>query len=152
MGTQPVTVDTVGVAVRGQLVGAAGMRRILVGALRVCFLASCESLISGCDGSLSVDGSVPEAGCNLELWRNTGPIWGKQDPAPRRKAEVGGEFDVHWTVSGPSKLHWLEITCPSGGRFKSHEFEAGHAGVKVSLGKVTLSPPVPTSPPAKASR
>ncbi len=89
----------------------------------------------------------------MELWRRTGPTGADEQPAVRRTATVGRDFEVHWTVSGTPKPHWIEITCPSGGKFKSHEFDAGKLGVKVSLGKVVLTPPSsPSSAPAKASR
>jgi hypothetical protein len=103
-------------------------------------------LLAGCDGSLTVTGFVPEADCELTLWHMSGPLWQKQVPTLRRKATVSRTFEVEWEVGGLQSPHWLEIACPTGETFKSHELLVGHAGNKVDLGRVRLKPP--STPPA----
>ena len=109
---------------------------------------SWSALLAGCEGSLTVTGFVPEADCEIGLWTMDGPIWQQKERTLRRKATVSRTFEIEWSVSGPHSPHWLEMTCPQGETFRSHEFLAGRAGDRVELGRVRLRPPstLPDSP------
>jgi hypothetical protein len=95
--------------------------------------------LSGCDGSLAIAGRLDQERCDLSLWSMGGWFWEKQRPRKLRTAAVGGRFDIHWTIDGPAKGHWLEIYCPGYGLFRSSEFIA--PSKKVDLGQIQLEQP-----------
>jgi hypothetical protein len=142
MGTEFVAVDPLGIAVMTP--GMLGRRLGLMAAL-----VTVVTVVSGCDGSLTVTGELSETGCEMSLWTMAGPIWQEPRPTLRRTATVGSEIDVRWTVTGPVSPHWIQVACPGGGTFRSHDFQAGASGARVDLGRVPL---VRASSPGQSPR
>jgi len=109
-------------------------------------------LLSGCDGSLTVSGQLEAESCELSLWSLRGPVWAEATPTKERSANVGDAFEVHWTISGPRREHWIEVACVGYESFRTSTFQAPSPTTTLELGEVKLDHQQNVAPPTPNDR